>query len=189
MENLCDVLLHLCYAVARLCFILAINTTVINYFIWKIQSKQIYDVVENQKEFRILLKERKLVVLEAAMELEKLEYEKLERLRVEDPDLVTLHQLAKQKNKLDMANQDFEIANQSCETTRIAADLAVDEATESYKVAHLTHEQVSKSFSQQLETRLIEQEIEVAKEALKRSILLAPKYSPHACVRFPGTYM
>ncbi|MBD15162.1 MAG: hypothetical protein CMJ72_08365 [Planctomycetaceae bacterium] len=132
------------------------------------------------KQQEVLLKERKLVVLEAAMELEKLEYEKLERLRVEDPDLVTLHQLAKQKNKLDMANQDFEIANQSCETTRIAADLAVDAATESYKVAHLTHEQVSKSFSQQLETRLIDQEIEVAKEALKRSMLLAPKYSPHA---------
>jgi len=133
------------------------------------------------KQKEIELQEKRLVVLAVAMRLEQTEYQKLEQLWADDPELVTAHQLAKQKNKLDMAIQDFEIANQSYPSTKRAADLSVDATTGSFNVAKLAHDQVDEnSFSDQLETKLIEQEIKVAREALKRSVLLAPKYSEDA---------
>lgn len=132
------------------------------------------------KQKEIELQAKKLTVLKAAVGLETTEYQMLEQLLVEDPELVTSHQLAKQKNKMDMAAQDFEIANKSYKSTKNAARLAVDAATASYAVAEMTNRQASKAFSEQLETKLIEQEIKVAKAALKRSILLAPTYSQTA---------
>ena len=132
------------------------------------------------KQKEVVLQKEKLAVLERAMHLENDEYKKMEQLRAEDSELVTLHQLAKQKNKLDLATQDFQIANKSYQLTMDAADLAVEAAIQSWNVADLTHTQVSKKFSEQLETQLIEQEIKVAKEALKRSVLLAPNYSQPA---------
>jgi len=132
------------------------------------------------KQKEVALQEIKLVVLEEAMALENAEFRKLKRLSSDDPELVTAHQLAKQKNKLDMAMQKFRIAKSSYAPARQAADMAVAAAAASCDVAELVHRQASQGFSAQLKTQLIEQEIEVAEEALKRSVLLAPQYSKKA---------
>ena len=132
------------------------------------------------KQKELELQKNKQAVLEEAMHLEQEEYEKLAILASQDPEFVTPHQLKKQENKLKMATQEFVIARDSGESAALAAQAAVDAAKSSWEVACLAQRQARKDFDSQLETQLIDQEIEIAEEALKRSILLAPKYSDQA---------
>ena len=122
------------------------------------------------KKKELELQSGKLGALEVASQLAAEEYALLVELSQSDPELVTTHQLAKQANQMEMANQDFLIASQSYDSTKDAADKAVSAARANITVAALTLEQLDKSYDRQA----IEQEMIVAQETLKRSILLAP---------------
>ena len=96
--------------------------------------------------------------------------------RSTDEELVTQHQLDKQRNQLDLASADYDIARDSHASASAAAELTVQAAEANISVAELTVEQSTKNY----ETLIVNQEIEVAREALKRSILTAPNASPTA---------
>ena len=65
------------------------------------------------KEAELLAQQPKLAVLKRASELAHEEYDHLAGLQENDPDLVTPLQLAKQKNKMDLAEQEYLIASKS----------------------------------------------------------------------------
>ncbi len=132
------------------------------------------------KQHEVLLQEDKLHVMAETMRLEQTEYATLQQLGAEDAELVTPHQLAKQKNKLDMATQEYRAAQESFVMAQLAARATVQAAEASYQVAQLAVAQSRREFDEQLEAQLLEQEIKVAAETLKRSLLLAPKYSQAA---------
>ncbi|NOY42033.1 MAG: hypothetical protein GXP26_09370 [Planctomycetes bacterium] len=125
------------------------------------------------KQKELQLQQGKLKALKVARDLAAVEYRELEQLQSSDPDLVTPHQLKKQKNRLDLANQDYLIARDGLISASAAADLAVVAAEANIKVATKSVEQADKNY----EKLVIEQEIEIAQEVLKRSILLAPNAS------------
>jgi HlyD family secretion protein len=116
----------------------------------------------------------KLQVLDAASQLAISEYTQLEALRAEDPALVTEHQLKKRANEMDTALADFRIANESYESAKNAADKTVAAAQANIEVADLTLKQLEQKF----EVQSVAQEIAVAQETLKRSVLLSPSVSP-----------
>ena len=122
------------------------------------------------KQQEIVLQGGKLNALEVAGQLAAEEYAQLATLRQDDPELVTAHQLAKQANQLELANQNFQIASQSYDSTKDAADKAVSAAQASVTVAAMTLEQLAQGYDKQA----IEQEMIVAQETLKRSVLMAP---------------
>ena len=125
------------------------------------------------KQKELELQSGKLGALEVASHLAAVEYSQLYDLSTTDPELVTSHQLAKQQNQMEMAHQNFRIADQSYASTKDAADKAVLAARSNILVADLTLEQLKKGY----EAQAIQQEILVAKETLKRSVLLAPNVS------------
>lgn len=125
------------------------------------------------KQKELELQSGKLSALEVASQLAAEEYSQLVDLSQSDPDLVTTHQLAKQANEMEMANQEFMIASQSYGSAKDAADKAVTAAKANIRVAEMTLEQLAEGYDKQA----IEQEIMVAKETLKRSILFAPNVS------------
>jgi len=127
-----------------------------------------------QKEFE--LQSGKLSALEVASQLAAEEYAQLVELSQSDPELVTLHQLAKQANQMEMANQEFTIASESYDSTQEAADKGVLAARANTTVAAMTLQQLAQGYDKQA----IEQEIIVAQETLKRSVLLAPHVSSAA---------
>ncbi len=112
----------------------------------------------------------KLQVLERTVQLATEELIRLEALRLEDPGLVTEHQLKKRENEMETALADFRIANDSYASAKEAADKTVAAAHAQIRVADLTIRQLS----QKLPEQAVEQEIDVAKETLKRSVLMAP---------------
>lgn len=116
------------------------------------------------------LQSMKLQTLETASQLAAEEFTKLESLRESDPQLVTVHQLSKQRNAMEAAVNDFTIARDSYSSAREAAEKTVEAAQANIHVADLTLAQLRKAH----ERTAIEQEIAVARETLKRSILLAP---------------
>jgi HlyD family secretion protein len=120
------------------------------------------------------LQGEKLVALKVASEIAVEEFLRLEALRATDPELVTEHQLRKRENEMQTALADFKIANDSFASAKEAADKTVAAAEANIKVADLTLAQLEQAF----ETEAITQEIAVAKETLKRSILLSPHVSP-----------
>ncbi len=122
------------------------------------------------KQKELELQSGKLGALEVASQLAADEYAQLLELSQTDPELVTSHQLAKQANLMEMTNQDFLIANQSYASTKDAADKAVAAAQANISVAAMTLQQLDEGYDKQA----IEQEIIVAEETLKRSVLLAP---------------
>ncbi len=128
------------------------------------------------KQKELQLQQGKLKALKVARDLAADEYRELEQLQASDPDLVTPHQLEKQKNQMDLASQDYLIARDGLISASAAADLAVVAAEANIKVATKAVEQANKNY----EKLVVEQEIEIAQEALKRSILLAPNASPVA---------
>jgi len=124
-----------------------------------------------QKEVDLL--EGKLAVLEVASKLATQEYDQLAILYSSDPELVTEHQLAKQQNEMDLAVQEHKIASESYCLSKEAADKAVDAAQANVTVAKKSLDQLREGFDSQA----VAQEIEVAKETLKRSVLLVPNVS------------
>lgn len=122
------------------------------------------------KQKELELQSGKLHALEEASRLAAEEYAQLVELSESDPELVTAHQLAKQANEMEMANQEFIIASESYDSAKEAADKAVSAARANIAAATITLEQLSEGYDKQA----IEQEIAVAEETLKRSILLAP---------------
>ncbi len=124
-----------------------------------------------QKELELQI--GKLDALGEASRLAAKEYELLVELSKSDADLVTKHQLEKQENEMVMATQEFTIARDSYASAQDAADKAVAAADANIKVAEMTLQQLAEGYDKQA----IEQEILVAKETLKRSILLAPNVS------------
>ena len=122
------------------------------------------------KQIELELQSGKLSVLEVASQLAAVEYSQLRELSQSDPELVTSHQLAKQANQMEMASQEFFIASQSSASIKDAADKAVSAAQANIAVAKMTLQQLAEGYDKQS----IEQEIIVAQEALKHSVLLAP---------------
>jgi len=122
------------------------------------------------KQKELELQSGKLSALEVASQLAAEEYAQLVDLSQADRELVTAHQLAKQANQMEMANQEFMIASQSYGSTKDAANKAVIAAKANIAVAAMTLEQLDQGYNRQV----IEQEMTVARETLKRSILLAP---------------
>ncbi|WP_146452929.1 hypothetical protein [Bythopirellula polymerisocia] len=120
------------------------------------------------------LQEDKLRSLETASMLANENLIRLETLHADDPDLVTDYQLRKQRNEMDTALADYHIANDSYDTTKEAAEKAVTAAEANISVANLSLKQLDQKYEEQA----INQEIEVAKETLKRSVLLSPHVSP-----------
>jgi HlyD family secretion protein len=119
------------------------------------------------------LQSGKLRALEVASRLAVEDYARLEALHAQDPELVTDHQLRKRENEMATALADFRIADESHASGKEAADKAVEAAEASIRVADLSLRQLDA----QLEEQGVGQEIEIAKETLKRSILLSPSVS------------
>jgi HlyD family secretion protein len=120
------------------------------------------------------LQGEKLVALKVASEIAVEEFVRLEALRATDHELVTEHQLRKRENEMQTALADFKIANDSFASAKEAADKTVAAAEANIKVADLTLTQLDQAF----EIQAVAQEIDIAKETLKRSILLSPHVSP-----------
>jgi HlyD family secretion protein len=116
----------------------------------------------------------KLAALNVASILAVDEFTRLEALRASDPELVSEHQLRKRENEMQTAFADFKIANDSFASAKEAADKTVAAAVANIRVADLTLTQLEQAF----ETEAVAQEIAVAKETLKRSVLLSPHVSP-----------
>ena len=122
------------------------------------------------KRKELELQAGKLSALQVASQLAEEEYAQLVELSETDAELVSDHQLAKQANEMEMANQEFTIASQSYDSTKDAADKAVSAAQANIKVAMMTLDQLNQGYDKQA----ILQEINVAEETLTRSVLLAP---------------
>lgn len=122
------------------------------------------------KQSALPLQEEKLELLEEASELASADHQRMYELSVADPDLVNPHQLAKKRNEMDLAIQEHKIAAERLESAKDAANKAVTAAEENIQVAKLSEEQLKKGFDRVA----IEQEIAVAEETLKRSVLLSP---------------
>lgn len=115
----------------------------------------------------------KLQALETASRLADEEYLRLEALRLEDPELFTEHQLKKRENEMETALAEFNIVNDSYASAKEAADKTVSAAEANINVADLSLQQLA----QGMEEQAINQEIAVAKQTLKRSVLMAPNVS------------
>ncbi len=122
------------------------------------------------KQSALPLQEEKLDLLKEASKLASAEHQRMYELSQADPDLVNPHQLAKKKNEMDLAKQEQKIAAERLESAKEAAAKAVKAAEENIQVAELSEKQLKKGF----DTMAIEQEIAVAEETLKRSVLLSP---------------
>lgn len=122
------------------------------------------------------LQTTKLQALDVASRLAIDEYAQLEALRASDPDLVTEHQLKKRQNEMDTALADYRIASEGYASAREAADKTVVAAKANIEVADLTLKQLEQKFEEQG----VEQEIAIAQETLKRSVLLSPSVSSNS---------
>lgn len=130
----------------------------------------------NAKLKELELQEGKIRSLETASLLADENLVRLEALHASDPELVTDYQIRKQRNVLDTALADYTIANESYASAKIAAEKSVDAAKANIAAAKLSLKQLQQGYEKQA----IDQEIEVAKETLKRSVILAPNVSPES---------
>lgn len=119
------------------------------------------------------LQEDKIQSMETASLLADENLVRLESLHLSDPELVTDYQLRKQRNEMDMALSDYTIAKEGYASSKEAAEKSVAAAHANIVAADLSLEQLK----HRLEEQAIDQEIEVAKESLKRSVVLAPNVS------------
>ncbi len=124
----------------------------------------------------LTLQRGRLEALRVARDLAEGELLRLEKLRSSDPELVTKHQLDKQKNRMNLASEDYKIARDTHASATAATELAVSAAEANVSVAEITKQQAAKNF----EKLVVDQEIEIAREVLKRSVLVAPHESPEA---------
>ncbi|MEM9354321.1 MAG: hypothetical protein AAGA92_15045 [Planctomycetota bacterium] len=122
------------------------------------------------------IQEPKLEVLKRASQIAREEYNRLAELREKDADLVTPHQLAKQENKTQLAEQEYLIASKSMISAKVAAKKAV-EAAEANKLVAANN--VVRLGSPDApgpldEAAAIRKEINVAQNTLAQSILWTP---------------
>ena len=117
------------------------------------------------------LQEKKLGPLGEAAKLAENEHQRLKALQSYDNDIATKHQLEKQANELALAKADHKIASEVGPSAKNAAEQAVKAAEQNQQVAKFTIEQLNERH----DLAAVEQEINVAKETLKRSILVAPQ--------------
>jgi HlyD family secretion protein len=122
------------------------------------------------------LQSGKLQALRVTSQLAFDDYARLDSLRAEDPGLITEHQLKRRENEMATALADFQIANEGYASAKEAAEKTVAAAEANIEVADLTLRQLA----QKLEEQGVTQEIAIAKETLKRSILLSPSVSSEA---------
>jgi HlyD family secretion protein len=122
------------------------------------------------KQSALPLQEQKLDLLEVASRLAQAEHRRLVELSRADPELVSRHQLAKQKNEMQLAAQERDIAAERVVSAKDATEKAVAAADANIRVADLSLAQLEQGF----DTQAIAEEMEVAKETLKQSVLLAP---------------
>ena len=122
------------------------------------------------------LQEEKLQALKTASLLANEKLIQLESLQASDPELVTDYQLRKQRNEMDATLADYTIANDSYDSAKHAAEKTVAAAEANIAATKHTLKQLEQKFEEQA----IDQEIEVAKETLKRSVILAPNVSPES---------
>ena len=122
------------------------------------------------KQSELPLLEEKVGLLAEASRLAQEEHRLLVKLSEADPDLVSPHQMAKQDNEMQLAVQEHKIAVDRVASARNSTEKAVAAADANIRVADKSLEQLSQGF----DTQAIAQEIEVAKETLKQSVLLAP---------------
>lgn len=122
------------------------------------------------KKSELLLQEEKLKLLAAKSRLARAEHQRLVELSEADPELVSRHELAKQQNEMRLAVQEHKIATDRVTSAKEATAKAIAAADANILVADLSLAQLKQGF----DTQAIGEEIEVAKETLKRSVLLAP---------------
>jgi HlyD family secretion protein len=125
------------------------------------------------KLIELELQATKLRALDATSQLAVEDYARLEALQAEDPELVTERQLKKRENEMATALADFRIANDSYASAKEAADKTVAAAKANIEVTVLTLRQLEQKFEEQG----VAQEVAVAQETLKRSVLLSPSVS------------
>ena len=122
------------------------------------------------KQAELPLQEEKLKLLEEASGLAQAEHERLVELSLADPELVNLHQLDKQRNEVGLAVQEYRIAKKRVAAAKLATKKTIAAAEENIAVADLSERQLKAGY----DIKAIVQEIAVAKETLKHSVLLAP---------------
>jgi ABC exporter DevB family membrane fusion protein len=111
--------------------------------------------------------------LREAAELTNQQYETLLRLSQDDPELVTAHQLARQKNQSERAMLEYETASLSLGPTLEAATAAVQAAKLGVEVAETNRTQNQEIGQYQLAA--IDMEIEAAKQLVSQAELRLPQ--------------
>ena len=129
----------------------------------KAQAEAKRDEVEAQR--------RKLENLAEAAAIAVEDYQRLEQLQSSDPELVTDHQLRRQRNLSDSAQNEYEATAAAFPPTLSAAEKAVEAAAANIELAEQNlqlAEEVDQTLSVQMERK-------VAEESLDQSVLRAPQ--------------
>lgn len=104
------------------------------------QAQAALQQAEGQKE-QSALQEQEINLLQQRAELARSDYEQLEELAREDPDLVTRNQLQRQRMAGQAAQSEYEQAIRSLEVGQAAADLAIEAARADVLAAEANLEQ------------------------------------------------
>lgn len=99
------------------------------------------------------------------------DYQRLAQLQADDPDLVTDHQLRRQRNLSDRATKEYEAASATFPPALLAAEKAVEAAEANVKLAE-QHLEMAKNVDQSV---AVQMEKKVAEETRDQSVLRAPR--------------
>jgi HlyD family secretion protein len=99
------------------------------------------------------------------------DYQRLAELQADDPELVTDHQLRRQRNLSDRATKEYEAASATFPPAVLAAEKAVEAAEASVKLAERQLD-MAKNVDQSV---AVEMEKKVAEETRDQSVLRAPR--------------
>lgn len=124
------------------------------------------------KQAEIVARKSRLSNLQQAAELARQEYVELELLQAEDFELVTQHQLARQRNRSERAQIECNIANASYGPTVAAAKAAFAAAKKGREVAKEKKNQLKEIGK--LELLALDKERELAQKTLAESELRLP---------------
>ncbi|MEM6654217.1 MAG: HlyD family efflux transporter periplasmic adaptor subunit, partial [Planctomycetota bacterium] len=118
----------------------------------------------------VALQKSKLANLEEAAAIAVEDFQKLEQLAADDPEMVTPHELRRQKNRVDLAETESLIAAEQYKAAVLTADAAREAAAAKLAAAQANRDRLSEV------NRLtaIDQEIGIAKKTLIESMLWAP---------------
>lgn len=112
----------------------------------------------------------KLGGLQKAVEIAKLDVQLLNALKRDDPELVTDHELKRQATEVARAHAEFSSLSSSLSAAKMAADAAIKAACESLTIAQDSLEKLDEIDP----ADVVQLEIEVTQETLKKSELRAP---------------